>query len=151
MHKMISLLIPVSLNMLEHVQTISHRANVCSVEHVLCLSRHRSEPLIVNLPFPIHPVDNKVRVAPDLNRQFITPRKSSLPVREKCSVLRERHLARDVHRAPSSSNKFSIVAVFSATAVRVPIQRVVWYEVAIRRGSSCTIDHGRRLSGRRWQ
>ena len=57
-------------------------------------------------------------------------------------TLRERHLAQDAHCAPSSSNKSSIMAVFPAAAVCVPIQRVVSYEVALR-GAACVKDHCR--------
>ena len=53
--EMISFLILISVNVLEHVQVISHRTNVCYVQHVVRLLHHHSELLIVDLPFPIHP------------------------------------------------------------------------------------------------
>ena len=56
----ISFLIPISVDVLEHVQMISHRPHVSLVRHVLRLSHHRSEFLIVDLPFAIHPIHNQI-------------------------------------------------------------------------------------------
>ena len=71
---------------------------------------------------------------------------SSTPGRR---TLRERHLARDAHCAPASSNQPCIMAIFPAAAVRVPKQRVVSYEVSLRGRTSCSKDYCRRLRG--WQ
>ena len=74
--------------------------------------------------------------------------KKSTPGRR---TLRERHLARDAHCAPTSSDKSRIIAIFPAVAVYVPIQRVVSNEVAWRGSTSCSKDHCRRLRGWRRQ
>ena len=79
MPKMIGLLITFSVNMLKHVQMISHMVNVCPVQHVLRLLHHCSELLIVDLQFPIYPVHSQVRVTQDLNPHLVTPSKIPHP------------------------------------------------------------------------
>ena len=55
MREMMSLPIPFSLNTLKHVQMISRRPDVCSVQHVLRLLHHHAELLIVDLPHILSP------------------------------------------------------------------------------------------------
>ena len=56
----ISFLIPISVDVLEHVQMISHKPQTSLVHHVLRLLHHRSEFFNVDLPFAIHPFHNHI-------------------------------------------------------------------------------------------